>query len=63
MTIGALDPAAARQTLDLIRTLCGEANAALLLVTHDLSIAAGLPRQLQLAAINTAAAPPAGAAS
>lgn len=56
---GALDTASAQQTLDLIRTLCTEAGAALLLVTHDLAIAGQLGRQLQLAAINRAARPPA----
>jgi ABC-type lipoprotein export system ATPase subunit len=58
---GALDFANAQQTLELIRALCGETKAALLLVTHDLAIAKQLPSQVQLAAINRAAAPVAGA--
>jgi putative ABC transport system ATP-binding protein len=58
---GALDAASAQLTLDLIRALCTEVNAALILVTHDTSIAAQLPRQLQLTAINRAAVQPAPA--
>jgi ABC-type lipoprotein export system ATPase subunit len=57
---GALDPGNARQVLQLIRGLCREANAALLLVTHDLEIAGQLPRRLVLSELNrasTAAAP------
>jgi putative ABC transport system ATP-binding protein len=54
---GALDSVAAQQTLDLILALCKETQAALILVTHDLSIAAQLPRQLQLSQLNRAAAP------
>jgi putative ABC transport system ATP-binding protein len=53
---GSLDAGSAQVTLDLIRSLCTEAGAALLLVTHDLGIAGQLPKQLQLAAINRAAA-------
>ncbi len=55
---GALDAASAQQTLDLILALCAEVKAALLLVTHDLAIAAQLPRQLQLAELNRAAKQP-----
>jgi ABC-type lipoprotein export system ATPase subunit len=60
---GALDPANARQVLQLIRGLCREANAALLLVSHDLEIANQLPRRLTLSELNRAstAAPPAAA--
>jgi putative ABC transport system ATP-binding protein len=54
---GALDLASAQQTLQLIRTLCTEVNAALLLVTHDLGIARQLSKQVELSAINRAAAP------
>jgi len=54
---GALDPATARQVLDLIRRLCHEINAALLLVTHDLDIAHELPRVLTLSEINRASRP------
>jgi ABC-type lipoprotein export system ATPase subunit len=52
---GALDAVSAQQTLDLIRSLCTEISAALLLVTHDLAIAGQMGRQLQLASINRAA--------
>jgi len=51
---GALDSANAQQVLDLIRKLCFEVNASLILVTHDLSIASQLPRQVVLAEINRA---------
>ncbi|HSZ58885.1 MAG TPA: ATP-binding cassette domain-containing protein, partial [Tepidisphaeraceae bacterium] len=57
---GALDPGTAKHVLQLIRGLCREANAALLLVTHDLEIAGQLPRRLVLSELNrasTAAAP------
>jgi putative ABC transport system ATP-binding protein len=49
---GALDPATARQVLALIRSLCAEVGASLLLVTHDLEIAGQLPRVLNLSEIN-----------
>jgi putative ABC transport system ATP-binding protein len=49
---GALDPATARQVLALIRNLCAEVGASLLLVTHDLEIAGQLPRVLNLSEIN-----------
>ncbi len=52
---GALDTHNAQQVLKLIRSLCAEVNAALLLVTHDLAIAAELPRTLKLTEINRAA--------
>ena len=51
---GALDPATARGTLGLIRRLCDEAGTALLLVTHDPSLAAELPRTIRLADVNRA---------
>ncbi len=54
---GALDAITALQTMELIRSLCTEAKAALLLVTHDLAIAAKLSKQLQLSEINRAAQP------
>ena len=49
--------------LHLIRNLCTEIHASLLLVSHDLAIANQLPRVLTLADVNragrrTAAAPP-----
>jgi ABC-type lipoprotein export system ATPase subunit len=51
---GAHDPATAQQVLALIRNLCTEVGAALLLVTHDLDIAHQLPRVLNLSDINRA---------
>jgi putative ABC transport system ATP-binding protein len=58
---GALDTVNAQQVLTLIRRLCMEVNAALLIVTHDLAIAGQLPRTLNLTELNRAAAkaPPA----
>lgn len=58
---GALDSANAQQVLELIRNLCKEVSASLLLVSHDLSIARQLPRVVSLTEINrasTAAAVP-----
>ena len=52
---GALDPRTAQGVLDLIRQLCAEASAALLMVTHDSGIAGQLPRMVDLADINRAA--------
>ena len=51
---GALDAGNARQVLDLIRKLCGEVNASLLLVTHDLDIAGEFSRVLKLTDVNRA---------
>jgi putative ABC transport system ATP-binding protein len=51
---GALDPRNAQQVLELVRNLCREVNASLLLVSHDLAIARQLSRQLNLAEINKA---------
>jgi putative ABC transport system ATP-binding protein len=53
---GALDPRTAQQVLELIRKLCDEVKASLLLVSHDLAIAHQLPRQLTLSEINKASA-------
>jgi putative ABC transport system ATP-binding protein len=53
---GALDEKNAQQVLDLIRQLCAEVKASLLLVSHDLNIARQLPRVLTLAEINLASA-------
>jgi putative ABC transport system ATP-binding protein len=53
---GALDPKNAQQVLGLIRRLCAEANASLLMVTHDRSLAGQLPRTVDLAQINLATA-------
>jgi len=49
---GALDSANAQQVLDLIRKLCSEVKATLLLVSHDLQIAEQLPRVLKLSELN-----------
>ena len=51
---GALDPNTAQQVLQLIRNLCREINASLLLVSHDLAIANQFPRVLTLADVNRA---------
>jgi len=51
---GALDAQNAKQVLELIRELCREVNAALLLVTHDLEIAKQLGRTVTLSEINRA---------
>lgn len=51
---GALDPKNAQQVLQLIRDLCQEVGASLLLVTHDLDIARQLPRTVSLSEINRA---------
>jgi putative ABC transport system ATP-binding protein len=53
---GALDAANAQQVLDLIRKLCADVKASLLLVSHDLDIARQLPRVLTLSEINRAQA-------
>jgi putative ABC transport system ATP-binding protein len=52
---GALDEKNAQQVLELIRKLCKEVNAALMLVTHDLNIAKQLPRTVTLSELNRAA--------
>jgi ABC-type lipoprotein export system ATPase subunit len=51
---GALDPRNAQAVLDLIRKLCTEVGAALLLVSHDPQITAQLPRAVSLAELNRA---------
>ena len=53
---GALDPANAQQVLDLIRNLCKEVNASLVLVSHDMDIAGQLSRQVSLSELNRASA-------
>lgn len=50
---GALDPTTAQQVLELIRKLCREVNASLILVTHDMSIAQQLERVVRLDELNT----------
>ncbi len=52
---GALDGKNAQQVLDLIRKLCTEVNAALLMVSHDPMITSQFPRVVSLAELNRAA--------
>jgi putative ABC transport system ATP-binding protein len=49
---GALDTKNAQQVLDLVRQLCREVNASLMIVTHDPSIAKQLPKTVSLAELN-----------
>ena len=51
---GALDPKNAQAVLDLIRKLCAEVSASLLLVSHDPQISGQLPRVVSLAELNRA---------
>ncbi len=51
---GALDPASAQQVLELIRKLCTEVNASLLIVSHDPHITQQLPRVVDLKELNKA---------
>jgi ABC-type lipoprotein export system ATPase subunit len=51
---GALDPKNAQAVLELIRKLCNEVAAALLLVSHDVEITRQLPRAVKLAELNRA---------
>jgi putative ABC transport system ATP-binding protein len=53
---GSLDSANAQQVLDLIRKLCSEVAATLLVVSHDLQITGQFPRVLKLTDINRAQA-------
>ncbi len=55
---GALDSETAAAVLALIRDLCTQVGASLLLVTHDRDIAGQFPRQVDLASINLAAKKP-----
>ena len=60
---GALDPRNAQAVLDLIRRLCTEVGAGLLLVSHDPAMTNQLPRAVALSELNRASqAPAAGAA-
>jgi len=52
---GALDPKSAQQVLELVRKLCSEVSASLLLVSHDPAIVSQLPRAVSLAELNRAA--------
>lgn len=49
---GALDSKNAQQVLELIRKLCAEVKASLLLVSHDASIVKQFPRMVELAELN-----------
>jgi len=51
---GALDPKTAQQVLELIRRLCTEVGASLLLVSHDPQISTQFPRVVSLAELNRA---------
>ena len=51
---GALDVRNAQQVLELIRKLCSEVGASLLLVTHDPAIVKRLPRAVTLNELNRA---------
>ena len=51
---GALDSRNAQHVLELIRGLCREIEASLLMVSHDLNIAQQLPRVVSLADLNRA---------
>lgn len=51
---GALDPKTAQQVLELIRKLCNEVGASLLLVSHDPAISNQLPRVVPLSELNRA---------
>jgi putative ABC transport system ATP-binding protein len=58
---GALDVNNARAVMQLIRKLCDEVKASLLLVSHDLEIARQLPRVVSLGDVNRAMKPVAAA--
>ena len=60
---GALDVTNAQQVLELIRALCDEVKASLLLVSHDTAITSQFPRVVELAALNSVGATPASPAS
>jgi putative ABC transport system ATP-binding protein len=51
---GSLDAANAQQVLKLIRDLCEEVRAMLLLVSHDPAITGQFPKVLQLSEVNRA---------
>jgi putative ABC transport system ATP-binding protein len=53
---GNLDPELAAESLELLRRLCREHGAALLLVSHDRDVLASFETSLDLAEINVAAA-------
>ena len=51
---GALDAVNAQQVLDLIRKLCDEVKASLLLVSHDPNVTRQFPRVVTLSELNSA---------
>ena len=51
---GALDPKTAQHVLELVRRLCTEVGASLLLVSHDPKIVDQLPKAVSLAELNRA---------
>mgnify|MGYP001158553928 CR=1 FL=1 len=51
---GNLDPANARRAQSLLRELCNDANAALLLVSHDENVVAGFDQRLDWSDLNRA---------
>jgi predicted ABC-type transport system involved in lysophospholipase L1 biosynthesis ATPase subunit len=55
---GALDPGTATAVLDVLRSVSGARGSALVLVTHDDEIAAGMDRTVRLAAGRVASGPP-----
>ena len=60
---GALDAVNAQQVLELIRKLCDEVKASLLLVSHDAVITSQFPRVVTLAELNSVRATPASPSS
>jgi len=60
---GNLDPTHAGEALALMRELCREVGAGLLLVSHDEAVLGAFERQVDLADINRASAPAAAAAT
>lgn len=58
---GALDPRNAQSVLELIRKLCSEVGASLLLVSHDPAITAQFPRVVTLSELNRASVVPSAA--
>ena len=55
---GALDATNAQQVLELIRALCDEVKASLLLVSHDAGITSQFPRVVHLSEINVSSVRP-----
>jgi ABC-type lipoprotein export system ATPase subunit len=55
---GALDANNAQQVLDLIRKLCSEVKASLLLVSHDPAVTQQFPRVVHLSELNRSSSPP-----